>query len=213
VAEQSPEARTRILDAAETLFAERGFDATPTSAIAAAAAVPKGLLFYYFPSKKDILGALVGERLGPGTIDPEPLIEPGNPVRSLLNLSQKLFRVQADSDVLRVIVWREQHSHPEVKANLAAHRRALHTTIEKVLAGSLRIPIGNRRLRAAALAWGAIVTTPPLRDETSGAGIGAGVDGETAGAAEVAREDLAALAELLCAGLQHGTEGSGAGRS
>ncbi|WP_434318164.1 TetR/AcrR family transcriptional regulator [Leifsonia sp. P73] len=141
--DQPADARTRILDAAETLFAERGFDATATSAIAHAAAVPKGLLFYYFPSKKDILASLVGERLGPGRIDPDPLIEPGNPVRSLLNLSQKLFRVQADSDVLRVIVWREQHSHPEVKAKLAAHRRALHSTIEKVLAGSLRIPVGG----------------------------------------------------------------------
>jgi AcrR family transcriptional regulator len=192
------EARTRILDAAETLFAERGFDATATSAIATAAAVPKGLLFYYFPSKKDILAALVGERLGPGKIDPDPLIEPGEPVRSLLNLSQKLFRVQADSDVIRVIVWREQHSHPEVKAKLAAHRRALYATIEKVLAGSLHIPVGSKRLRAAALAWGAIVTTPPLTDES--------VDGEPHGQVDDPLEDLTTLAELLCAGLQHGSD-------
>ncbi len=190
------EARTRILDAAESLFAERGFDATATSAIAQAAAVPKGLLFYYFPSKKDILASLVGERLEPGTIDPGPLIVPGNPVRSLLNLSQKLFRVQADSDVIRVIVWREQHSHPEVKANLAAHRRALYATIEKVLAGSLRKPIESRRLRAAALAWGAIVTTPPLDDESIESGPGEQVDDPL--------EDLTALAELVCAGLQEG---------
>jgi len=192
------EARTRILDAAETLFAERGFDATATSAIATAAAVPKGLLFYYFPSKKDILAALVGERLGPGKIDPDPLIEPGEPVRSLLNLSQKLFRVQADSDVIRVIVWREQHSHPEVKAKLAAHRRALYATIEKVLAGSLHIPVGSKRLRAAALAWGAIVTTPPLTDES--------VEGEQRGQVDDPLEDLTTLAELLCAGLQHSSD-------
>ncbi|MFE4467226.1 TetR/AcrR family transcriptional regulator [Leifsonia sp. NPDC056824] len=184
--EQPTDARTRILDAAESLFAEHGFDATATSEIARAAAVPKGLLFYYFPTKKDLLASLVGERLGPGKIDPGPLIEPGNPVRSLLNLSQKLFRVQADSDVLRVIVWREQHSHPEVKAKLAAHRRALHATIEKVLAGSLHIPVGSKRLRAAALAWGAIVTAPPLED----------------GAGETRPEDLTALAEIVCAGLQ-----------
>ncbi|WP_426624928.1 TetR/AcrR family transcriptional regulator [Leifsonia sp. McL0607] len=194
--ENTREARTRILDAAESLFARHGFDATATSAIAQAAEVPKGLLFYYFPSKKDILASLVGERLGPGRIDPDPLIEPGNPVRSLLNLSQKLFRVQADSDVIRVIVWREQHSHPEVKAELAAHRRALYATIEKVLAGSLPVPVGGRRLRAAALAWGAIVTTPPLDDESSGSEPREQVDDPL--------EDLTTLAELLCSGLQHG---------
>ena len=197
--QKAVEARTRILDAAESLFAERGFDATATSAIARAADVPKGLLFYYFPSKKDILASLVDERVGPGSIDAEPLIEPGNPVRSLLNLSQKLFQVQADSDVIRVIVWREQHSHPEVKANLAAHRRALYATIERVLAGSLRIPVGSKRLRAAALAWGAIVTTPPLDDEPTEREPRAQVDDPL--------EDLASLAELLCAGLQNEAAG------
>ncbi|MDQ1580655.1 MAG: hypothetical protein QOD05_1430 [Microbacteriaceae bacterium] len=192
---ETVEARTRILDAAERLFAERGFDATATSAIAKTATVPKGLLFYYFPTKKDILASLVGERLGPGSIDAGPLIEPGNPVRSLLNLSQKLFQVQADSDVIRVIVWREQHTHPEVKANLTEHRRALYATIEKVLAGSLRAPVGAKRLRAAALAWGAIVTTPPIADEP--------IEQESERPADDPREDLASLAELLCAGLQH----------
>ncbi|MDQ1608389.1 MAG: hypothetical protein QOE16_1121 [Microbacteriaceae bacterium] len=194
MANETVEARTRILDAAERLFAQRGFDATATSVIAKLAAVPKGLLFYYFPSKKDILASLVGERLGPGSIDADPLIEPGNPVGSLLNLSKKLFQVQADSDVIRVIVWREQHTHPEVKANLAEHRRALYATIEKVLAGSLRVPVGAKRLRAAALAWGAIVTTPPLADEP--------IEREAERPADDPREDLASLAELLCAGLQ-----------
>lgn len=206
--ENAAEARTRILDAAETLFARHGFDATATSAIAKAAAVPKGLLFYYFPAKKDILASLVGERLGPGKIDPDPLIEPGNPVGSLLNLSQKLFRVQADSDVIRVIVWREQHSHPEVKAKLAAHRRALYATIEKVLAGSLHIPVGSKRLRAAALAWGAIVTTPPLADDGMGGEPidGEPLDGEPKQLVDDPLDDLALLAELLCAGLQNGEE-------
>src|SRR6478752_4461900 len=47
----APDARTRILDAAEELFAGDGFDATPTSRIAEQAGVAKALLFYYFPRK------------------------------------------------------------------------------------------------------------------------------------------------------------------
>lgn len=187
-------ARTRILDAAEALFAERGFDATATSIIAKAAAVPKGLLFYYFPVKMDILSSLVGERLGSGTIEAGPLIEPGNPVQSLLNVSEKLLQVQAASDVIRVIVWREEHTHPEVRANLSAHLHALHGTIEQVLAGSLRVPVAAKRLRAAAVAWGSIVTArfladPPREGRPERLGRG---------------NDLASLAELICAGLVHG---------
>ncbi len=57
------DARELILDAAESLIAVHGFDATSTASIASAAHVPKGLVFYYFPSKTDILLALLSERL------------------------------------------------------------------------------------------------------------------------------------------------------
>ena len=52
-------ARDRILAAAQELFAEDGFDATPTSRIAERAGVPKGLVHYYFTRKPDLLEALV----------------------------------------------------------------------------------------------------------------------------------------------------------
>jgi hypothetical protein len=57
------EARERILDAAEDLFAADGFDATRTSRIAHRAVVAKGLLFYYFPRKVDMSRTLFAERL------------------------------------------------------------------------------------------------------------------------------------------------------
>src|SRR5665811_1642956 len=59
----SGDARERILDAAEDLFAADGFDATPTARIARRAVVAKGLLFYYFPRKMDLLRTLFVERL------------------------------------------------------------------------------------------------------------------------------------------------------
>ena len=61
--------RTRILDAAEELFAVDGFDATPTARVAETAKVPKGLVFYYFPRKIDLLLSLLQERLPTPTKD------------------------------------------------------------------------------------------------------------------------------------------------
>ncbi|WP_425297425.1 helix-turn-helix domain-containing protein, partial [Nocardia abscessus] len=55
--------RQLILDAADKLFAPQVFDPTATAAIAAAAGVPKGLVFYYFPTKDAILSALMSERV------------------------------------------------------------------------------------------------------------------------------------------------------
>lgn len=184
---ETPDSRVRILDAAEQLFAERGFDATPTSTIARVAAVPKGLLFYYFPTKADLLSALVAERLDLGPIDPTLLIAPGDPVRALLNLERRLSEIQADSTVLRVIVWREQRTHPDVRARLREHRRQLQTVVERVLRGSVLRPIAARTLRAAAAAWVAILTHRPLTDHRE--------------ADDDAASDLPALAELICAGL------------
>ncbi|MEA5582111.1 TetR/AcrR family transcriptional regulator [Nodularia harveyana UHCC-0300] len=47
--------RTRILQAAQKLFASKGFDGTTTRDLAQAAGVAEGTLFRYFPNKKSIL--------------------------------------------------------------------------------------------------------------------------------------------------------------
>jgi len=189
---ETPGARVRILDAAELLFAQRGFDATPTSSIAKLAAVPKGLLFYYFPTKSDLLCALVAERLDPGPIDASALIEPGDPARALLNLAGRLSELEEDSAVLRVIIWREQRTHPEVRARLHEHRGQVQAVVEHVLRGSVLRPIAARTLHAAAVAWVAILTIRPLTDHKDDHRDATG-DGTTS--------DLPALAELICAGL------------
>lgn len=55
---KSDDKREAILRAATRVFAERGLDAAPTSAISAAAGVAQGTLFTYFATKDDLLNAL-----------------------------------------------------------------------------------------------------------------------------------------------------------
>ncbi len=54
--------RARILDAAQELFAERGFGATSTQAITERAGVAAGSLFYHFDNKAGLLTTLLAER-------------------------------------------------------------------------------------------------------------------------------------------------------
>ena len=54
--------RARILDAAEALFAERGYAGATTRAIAQQAGIQKRMLFYYFAAK-DVLYRAVLERI------------------------------------------------------------------------------------------------------------------------------------------------------
>ena len=55
---------TRILDAAEELFAERGFSATRLEDVAARAGLSKAAIYLYFDDKTALLKAVVKETVG-----------------------------------------------------------------------------------------------------------------------------------------------------
>lgn len=57
--EQHQSSRENILACAETLFAAKGFDGTSVDAIAKAAHINKATIYYYFPSKQNILDHLI----------------------------------------------------------------------------------------------------------------------------------------------------------
>jgi TetR/AcrR family transcriptional regulator len=61
------EVRQRILDAAEAVFAERGYGAATTREIAARADIGKRMLFYYFASKEAVYRAVL-ERVVRGMV-------------------------------------------------------------------------------------------------------------------------------------------------
>ncbi|MFI5780455.1 TetR/AcrR family transcriptional regulator [Nocardia sp. NPDC051570] len=148
------DARLLILDAAESLFAAHGFDATATAAIAATAGVPKGLVFYYFPTKESILSALMAERVPtPPLENIDIVVTPGDPARSLVNLDAALNLRDHHSSVLRVIMWREADTHPDVRKQLRRMRDQLLDITARVLADSAPGPVRPGTLRACAGAW------------------------------------------------------------
>jgi AcrR family transcriptional regulator len=57
--EQGNERKQQLLEAAERLFAQKGYGATRISDICAAAGVAKGLFYWYFPTKESLFGELV----------------------------------------------------------------------------------------------------------------------------------------------------------
>lgn len=131
--------RTRILDAAEELFAEHGFDATPTARIAALAGVPKGLVFYYFPRKIDLLLSLLEERLPAPPEEPmADVVRAGDAARSLVRLHAALGLDSHESLVLRSIVFRESGTHAEVRSYLRRLRAALVRATEATLDAALK---------------------------------------------------------------------------
>lgn len=59
VVKEAEERKNEILDAAEELFAAKGFDGTSTADILDKVGIARGTLYYHFRSKEDILDAVV----------------------------------------------------------------------------------------------------------------------------------------------------------
>jgi AcrR family transcriptional regulator len=157
------DARDRILDAAEALFAEQGFDATPTARIAGTAGVPKGLLFYYFPKKIDLLRTLLAERLPTAPLcDLHGVVRKGDVAGSLRRLARALDLGGHASQVLRTIIFRESSTHPEVGEHIRALRQGLLELTERVLVESSP---GN--VRAALRRRGAQTFVAVMLDEAN----------------------------------------------
>ncbi|GAA2770219.1 TetR/AcrR family transcriptional regulator [Nonomuraea dietziae] len=149
------DSRTRILDAAEELFAGGGYAATPTSLIAKLAKVPKGLLFHYFPRKIDVLVALVDERT---LVEEGREVEavPGDAARTLSRLARRL-PLRA-SPAMRRILFREADTHGSVRERLGRLNGELIGRSRFALELALPGARGDRaRLEVAAATFAAVL--------------------------------------------------------
>jgi AcrR family transcriptional regulator len=153
VEKDDPSARERILVAAEELFAESGFEATPTSRIAALAKVPKGLVHYYFQKKQDLLAALV-ERLPDEHIEPAGVVVPGDVAASLRRLVAELDARNRASTLLSHLLWRESDTHPSVKEALQARFTTVVDQVRVVIqaASTAALPLTDVETAAGLLA-------------------------------------------------------------
>ena len=141
-------ARERILVAAEELFAESGFDATPTSRIAVLARVPKGLVHYYFSKKQDLLTALVA-RLPDQHIEPGAVVVPGDVAASLRRLVAELDARNRASTLLSHLLWREADTHPSVREALQARFSTVVEQVRTVIQSASAGPLPQTRVETA----------------------------------------------------------------
>jgi AcrR family transcriptional regulator len=116
--------RARILKAATNLFAERGFDATSTMAIAEEAGVPSGLIFYYFGTKEALLDEIFNGYALPDEIR-RIFAEVANdpPIMALKDAATQIFRwLDKNKDIMR-LYFKEMTSHRPVSSQLGDSRR------------------------------------------------------------------------------------------
>ena len=102
-----PDARGRILEAAKTIFAKKGFDGSRVDEIAKKANVPKSLIYYHFKGKDAILEELLGNCLQEykqtiKSIRDEQRVNPGETIAEQIREVYWKF-LEANEDIIRII--------------------------------------------------------------------------------------------------------------
>jgi AcrR family transcriptional regulator len=124
--------RSRILGIARDLFAQRGFTGTSIADIARELGTTTSALYYHFPSKADILGALLAEPLAAYTRIIECL-DAGQP--SPEALLGALIDLAADSRELAPVIDRDPVAVQIIDQYLARRSHELIGAIIAALAG------------------------------------------------------------------------------
>lgn len=163
--------RTRILDAAEQLFAERGYDGTATGEIAVAAGVTRTLVFHYFPTKHDLLVVLLEER---GALDLQsqiPLPDGDDVVEALTVLASRVqSQAHVSPRVIQIIIQealREPIAQRLFTDFLAQLDALVCDTIHKTVAPLPEPP----QVDAAAMTFAAVVLRALLLNRFVGIGL------------------------------------------
>lgn len=112
--------RTRILNAAQRLFAQKGYNGTTTRDLAQAASVAEGTLFRHFANKKAILVELATE----GWIEIltdllTELSEMGSYQAVAQVMRRRMLNIHKNADLMRVC-FLEAQFHPELRDRIQA---------------------------------------------------------------------------------------------
>jgi AcrR family transcriptional regulator len=95
--------RRRLLEAAEAVFCERGLD-VGVGEIAERAGVGRGTLFRNFPSKEDLIAAIVVERMGDGAARGRELLDAPDPGEALFGFIDEIVgRQQVDRALFEAV--------------------------------------------------------------------------------------------------------------
>ncbi|MEH2063692.1 MAG: TetR/AcrR family transcriptional regulator [Nostoc sp.] len=107
--------RTRILEAAQRLFASKGFDGTTTRELAEAATVAEGTLFRHFPNKKAILVEVATSGWVEILTDLlTELSEMGSYKAIAQVMRRRMWNFQKNADLMRVC-FMEVQFHPDLR--------------------------------------------------------------------------------------------------
>ena len=134
VPEYKEEAKSRILEAANKVFSERGYHEATMDDIAKRLGVSKGAIYLYFSSKEDLFEAMC--KTAPQAFKEilySSFGDGANPVQSATQFFDKMLKLSASNPGLSFEILSEASRNPSLKRILKQN----HEEYERVLTGFL----------------------------------------------------------------------------
>lgn len=118
-----------ILETALDLFAERGYEATPTSLIAKEAGVSEGLIFKHFTNKINLLEEIVKAGYRRITDKSKGLVAEGDPAQLIANVLDMPLKLVEDERNF----WRMQFRLVDEDISQKHHNRYINSVMQKLI--------------------------------------------------------------------------------
>jgi AcrR family transcriptional regulator len=134
VPEYKEEAKNRILESANKVFAEKGYHEATMDDIAKRLGVSKGAIYLYFPSKEDLFEAMC--KTAPQAFKEilfSSFRDEANPVERATHFFDKMLKLSASNPGLSFEILSEASRNPTLKRILKQN----HAEYEEVLTGFL----------------------------------------------------------------------------
>jgi AcrR family transcriptional regulator len=145
VPEYKEEAKSRILDAANKVFAENGYHEATMDDIAKRLGVSKGAIYLYFSSKEDLFEAMV--KTAPQAFKEILYSSFGgeaNPIQSATQFFDKMLKLSASNPGLSFEILSEASRNPSLKRILKQNREECERVLTSFLVeGRKRGIMGN----------------------------------------------------------------------
>jgi AcrR family transcriptional regulator len=123
------EVRARLLTAAGTVFATKGFAAASVEDVASAAGLTKGAIYSNFKGKDELFFALLGEHVANRFLAAAD-------VQDISRVGDALMQAAIDDDEWQLLFlefWLRAMRDPDARAQFVEHRRELREAIAKAI--------------------------------------------------------------------------------
>src|SRR3954451_14310178 len=143
------ERRRQLLEAGARMFTERAYDDVSMADVAREAGISKGLLYHYFPSKRDFFAATLEAAASElrALPDPDASLPPLEQLRA--SLDSYLAWIEANAPSYRKLIESSASTH-EARSMVD---RVRHETVERMLAGIVAGGGPAPALRTALHGW------------------------------------------------------------